>query len=79
MREQRIHLLAQLILLEIELNLSGGVRKVSKGRLAVRPPGYNPARQAHRRPLLPAEERLRLNRGMPAIETVRVGRNTSRF
>src|SRR6266550_180503 len=79
MREQRIHLLAQLILLEVELNLSGGVGKVRKGRLAVRSPGYNPARQAYRGPLLPAEERLRLNRGMLAVETVRVRRNTSRF
>src|SRR5882762_4515800 len=79
MREQRIHLLAQLILLEVELNLSGGVGKVRKGRLAVRPPSYNPASQAYRGPLLPAEERLRLNSGMLAIETVRVRRNTSRF
>src|SRR5882762_5520038 len=79
MREQRIHLLAQLILLEVELNLSGGVGKVRKGRLAVRPPGYNPASQAYRGPLLPAEEQLRLNSGMLAIETVRVRRNTSRF
>jgi len=75
-REEGIGLLAKLIFLEVELDLSRRISEMSERRLAVGAPRDDASGDRHRRPFLAVtKHRMGLCRRVLAIESVRVGRD----
>ncbi len=77
--EQRILIVAEQVLLEVELDASARVGQVRECRLPVRAPRDEPARDTHRRPLLGvAKKLLHFGGSMRGIERVGEGRDAAR-